>query len=112
MCSISGTFSTVCVGRAAAASFPMTQTTVNPPPFANSTREECVPTENAAGKSPDRRLWPDTQRAGDGKLTVTEQGVCGLCAGMTTLNCHPEEVELRIMQALQELEAGLRSEVE
>lgn len=38
---------------------------------------------------------------------------------MTTLNCHPEEVEveveeeeLRIMQALQELEAGLRSEVE
>lgn len=35
---------------------------------------------------------------------------------MTTLNCHPEEAveeeELRIMQALQELEAGLRSEVE
>lgn len=67
MCSISGTSSTVCVGRAAAASSPMTQTTVNPPPFANSTREECVPTENAAGKS------PDTQQAGDVKLTVTDR---------------------------------------
>lgn len=32
---------------------------------------------------------------------------------MTTLNCRPEEVEeLRIMQELQELEGGLRSEVE
>ncbi len=78
VCCVSGTSSTVFAGKAAAACSPMTWPTANPPPSASSTREECVPTENAAGNTHWQVTLSSQENPTCDKVTRCLQQVCEL----------------------------------